>query len=155
VIHEQNQGRLAGIDYGTVRIGIAVTDREQRIASPFENYTRRGEQADAAYFRRLVEQEQIERFVVGLPVFSSGDESPKSREARVFGEWLGRVTARPVEYFDERYTTVEAEALLLSSGATRKRRKAALDKLAAQMLLTAYLESHSRGGEAPRSLDDR
>lgn len=154
MIHEENQGRLAGIDYGTVRIGIAVTDREQRIASPFENYTRRGVQADAAYFRRLVEQEQIERFVVGLPVFSSGDESPKSREARDFGEWLGRVTARPVEYFDERYTTVEAEALLLSSGATRKRRKAALDKLAAQMLLTAYLESHSRGGEAPGSLDD-
>jgi putative pre-16S rRNA nuclease len=147
------QGRLAGIDFGTVRIGIAVTDREQRLASPFENYTRRGEQADAIYFQRLVEQEQIERFVVGLPVFASGNESQKSREARAFGEWLGRTTGRPVEYFDERYTTAEAEAVLIAAGATRKRRKAALDKLAAQMLLTAYLESHNRG-QAPRSLDD-
>jgi putative pre-16S rRNA nuclease len=154
VIHQGNQGRLAGIDFGTVRIGIAVTDPEQRLASPFENYTRRGEKADAAYFSRLVEQEQIERFIVGLPVFASGDESPKSREARAFGEWLGRVTARPIEYFDERYSTSEAEALLVSAGATRKRRKAVLDKLAAQMLLTAYLESHTRGREAPGSLDD-
>jgi putative Holliday junction resolvase len=154
VTDQGNQGRLAGIDYGSVRIGIAVTDYEQRLASPFENYTRRGEQADVAYFRGLAEQEQIERFIVGLPVFASGDESPKSREARAFGEWLGRVTARPVEYFDERYTTAEAEALLLSTGTTRKRRKATLDKLAAQILLTAYLESHTRGGQAPRSLHD-
>ncbi len=154
MIHQGNQGRLAGIDFGTVRIGIAVTDYEQRLASPFENYTRRGEQADSAYFRRLAEQEQIERFIVGLPVFASGDESSKSREARTFGEWLGRITERPVEYFDERYTTAEAEAILLSAGATRKRRKAALDKLAAQILLTAYLESHTRGGQAPRPLHD-
>jgi putative Holliday junction resolvase len=154
VTDQGNQGRLAGIDYGTVRIGIAVTDYEQRLASPFENYTRRGEQADAAYFRRLVDQEQIETFIVGLPVFASGDESPKSREARAFGEWLGRITDRPIEYFDERYTTAEAESVLLASGATRKRRKAALDKLAAQILLTAYLESHARGAEPPKSLHD-
>lgn len=151
---QSNSGRLAGIDFGTVRIGIAVTDPQQRLASPFENYTRRGEQADAAYFRRLVEEEEIQRFIVGLPVFASGDESPKSREARTFGNWLVRITGRPVEYFDERYTSLEAEALLVATGATRKRRKAALDKLAAQMLLTAYLESNARGSEGPGPLDD-
>jgi putative pre-16S rRNA nuclease len=154
VSQQSNSGRLAGIDFGTVRIGIAVTDPQQRLASPFENYTRRGEQADAAYFRRLAEQEEIQRFIVGLPVFASGDESPKSREARAFGDWLGRISGRPVEYFDERYTSSEAEALLVATGATRKRRKAALDKLAAQMLLTAYLESNARGSEAPGPLDD-
>jgi putative Holliday junction resolvase len=153
-VSQSNPGRLAGIDFGTVRIGIAITDPQRRLASPFENYARRGEKVDAAYFRRLAEEEQIERFIVGLPVFASGDESPKSREARAFGDWLGKVTGRPVEYFDERYTTAEAEALLIAAGATRKRRKAALDKLAAQMLLTAYLESHTQGGEAPGSLDD-
>jgi putative pre-16S rRNA nuclease len=154
VSQQSNSGRLAGIDFGTVRIGIAVTDPQQRLASPFENYTRRGEQADAAYFRRLVEEEEIQRFIVGLPVFASGDESPKSREARTFGDWLVRITGRPVEYFDERYTSLEAEALLVATGATRKRRKAALDKLAAQMLLTAYLESNARGSEGPGPLDD-
>jgi putative Holliday junction resolvase len=154
VSQTRKSGRLVGIDFGTVRIGIAITDPEQRLASPLENYTRRGEQADAAYFRRLADDEHIDRFIVGLPVFASGDESPKSREARAFGDWLGKVTGRPVEYFDERYTTAEAEALMISTGATRKRRKAALDKLAAQMLLTAYLESHTQGREAPGSLHD-
>ena len=146
------KGRLAGIDYGTVRIGIAVTDSEQRLASPYENYTRRGETADAAYFRRLASDEQIERFVVGLPVHISGDESAKSVEARRFGEWLAKVSGRPVAFFDERYTSSEAERVLLDMGLTKKKRKERLDKLAAQILLTAYLESQSRS-EPPVSLD--
>ena len=70
---ERIPGRLAGIDYGTVRIGIAVTDPEQRLASPLANYTRRGEAADAAYFKRLVADERIVRFVVGLPIHLATD----------------------------------------------------------------------------------
>ena len=152
VSDSNKQGRLAGVDYGTVRIGIAVTDFEQRLASPFENYTRRGETADAVYFRRLAIEERIERFVVGLPVHMSGGESAVSLEARRFGEWLGKVTGRPVEFFDERYTSSEAERMLLDMGLTKKKRKERLDKLAAQILLTAYVESQSRG-EPPASLD--
>jgi putative holliday junction resolvase len=152
VIDPDTTGRLAGVDYGTVRIGIAVTDFEQRLASPYENYTRRGEAADAAYFRRLASEERIDRFVVGLPVHLSGNESAKSLEARRFGEWLAKVTGRPVEFFDERYTSSEAEQLLIGMGLTKKRRKEKLDKLAAQILLTAYLESHSRD-QSPGSLD--
>jgi putative Holliday junction resolvase len=146
-------GRLAGIDYGTVRIGIAVTDYEQRLASPFENYTRRGEAADLAYFRRLADDERIERFVVGLPVHMSGEESAKSLEARRFGEWLAKITGRPVEYFDERYTSSEAERMLLDMRLTKKKRKEKLDKLAAQILLSAYLESQTREAP-PGKLDD-
>jgi putative Holliday junction resolvase len=152
VIDADKKGRLAGIDYGTVRIGIAVTDYEQRLASPFENYTRRGEAADAVYFRKLVDHERIARFIVGLPVHMSGEESAKSLEARRFGQWLTNVTGRPVEYFDERYTSSEAERVLLDMGLTKKKRKERLDKLAAQILLAAYLESQSRG-EPPASLD--
>jgi len=149
----EQRGRLAGIDYGTVRIGIAVTDFEQRLASPYENYTRRGEDADARYFQRFAEEERIDRFIVGLPVHISGNESAKSLEARRFGDWLAKVTGKPVEYFDERYTSSEAEQLLLGMQLTKKRRKEKLDKLAAQILLTAYLESHQRG-QPPASLDD-
>jgi putative Holliday junction resolvase len=151
---ENSQGRLAGIDYGTVRIGVAVTDFDQRLASPFENYTRRGEAADSRYFRQLADEERIERFIVGLPVHLSGDESAKSLEARRFGEWLGKVTGRPIEFFDERYTSIEAERLLLDMQLTKKKRKQKLDKLAAQILLTAYLESHSRSDQ-PSSLHDQ
>jgi putative pre-16S rRNA nuclease len=134
-------GRLAGVDFGTVRIGVAVTDREQRIASPFDNYTRRGEAADAEYFQRLVKDEQIARFVVGLPVHLDGRESQKSLEARQFGRWLQDITGTQVVFFDERFTSTEAEQALAAADLTKKQRKARLDKLAAQILLTAYLEA--------------
>ncbi|MEX2121959.1 MAG: Holliday junction resolvase RuvX [Pirellulales bacterium] len=147
-------GRLAGIDYGTVRIGIAVSDARQTLASPYENYLRRDRQADAQRFRRLVAEEGIERFVVGLPVHNDGSESSKSLEARTFGQWLAEVTGRPVEFFDERFTTSEAEQYLGEAGLTKKRRRARLDMLAAQILLSAYMESKSRGQAVPGALDD-
>lgn len=143
-------GRLAGIDYGTVRIGVAITDPDQKLASPLENYTRRGA-ADAAWFKQLAASERIVGFVVGLPVFGSGEESPKSREARQFGRWLGELTGLPVRYFDERYTSAHAEALLIDADFSRKQRKQRLDKLAAQILLAAYLES-SRSNQEPGAL---
>jgi len=145
--------RIAGIDYGTVRIGIATADLAVGIAGPYENYSRRSPQLDAEYFRRLATEEQIARFVVGLPVHISGGESQKSREARAFGDWLHQTTGVPVEYFDERYTSAEAESLLLDAGLTTKRRKERLDQLAAQIMLTAYLESGARGQDSPESLD--
>jgi putative holliday junction resolvase len=152
VSNPEEKGRLAGVDFGTVRIGIAVSDYDQRLASPFENYTCRGEAADRAYFCRLADDERIERFVVGLPVHMSGNESAKSLEARRFGEWLTKVTGRPVEFFDERYTSSEAERMLLEMRVTKKKRKEKLDKLAAQILLTSYLESQSRS-DPPASLE--
>src|SRR5438270_1214934 len=147
-------GRLAGIDFGTVRIGIAVTDPERRLASPLENYTRRGEAADAAFFKRLAAEERIVRFIVGLPIHLDGRESQKSSEARKFGEWLGQVTGVPVEFFDERFTSTEAERYLAAAKLTKKKRKARLDKLAAQILLTAYLESGEESRLRPRGLDE-
>ena len=136
-------GRAAGIDYGDVRIGIAISDPERTIASPLENYTRRGPQQDAQRFRRLAAEEGIRLFVVGLPLHLDGRESPKSQEARQFGRWLGEVTGVPVEFCDERFTTCEAEEALLTADLTRKRRKRRRDMLAAQIMLAAYLESHS------------
>ncbi len=147
-------GRIAGIDFGTVRIGIAVTDARQTLASPCENYTRRGESADAKHFRNFVAEERITRFVVGLPVHLSGDESAKSREARAFGAWLAQVTGVPVEYYDERFTSSEAEQFLAGAELTKKQRKARRDKLAAQIMLAAYLESRSRGETKAEPLDD-
>ncbi|HMC11823.1 MAG TPA: Holliday junction resolvase RuvX [Pirellulaceae bacterium] len=146
-------GRLAAIDFGTVRIGVAITDPDQRLASPLENYTRRGAATDAKWLLDLVSQERIVGFVVGLPVHISGDESQKSREARKFGAWVAELTNLPVCFFDERYTSAHAEALLLDAELTKKRRKERLDKLAAQILLAAYLES-SRNESAPRAIDD-
>src|SRR5215204_1796488 len=114
--------RIAGIDYGTVRIGIALADTELGIAGPFENYTRRSAALDGDYFKTLAKEERIGRFVVGLPVHLHGGESKKSTEARAFGKWLSQTTGVPVEYFDERYTTSEADELLNAANLTKKKR---------------------------------
>jgi len=151
---QQPRGRIAGIDYGTVRIGIALSDRGRTIASPHENYTRRGLDHDARRFTRLVDEEQITLFVVGLPVHLSGEESQKSIEARRFGDWLRELTGVEVEYFDERFTSVEAEQHLLDAQLTKKRRKRRLDMLAAQIMLAAYLQSTDSGRQTPGALDD-
>mgnify|MGYP000982551705 CR=1 FL=1 len=146
-------GRIAGIDYGTVRIGVAIADLEVRIAVPLENYTRRTPQLDGKFFQQLADTERITLFVVGLPVHLDGSESAKSVEARRFGQWLHETTAIPVEFCDERFTTTEAQQLLAGRNLTKKQRQARLDKLAAQIMLTAYLESGAQAGR-PQAIDD-
>ena len=147
-------GRLAGIDYGTVRVGVAVSDPQRVLASPYENYTRRSPDEDAEYFRRLAESEQIAGFVVGLPVHGSGEESQKSREARQFGQWLQRVASRPVVFYDERYTSAQAQELLAAAEMTKKKRKKRLDMIAAQIILASFLESGAARAEPPGPLAD-
>jgi putative Holliday junction resolvase len=145
--------RIAGIDYGTVRIGIALADTEVGIAGPFENYTRRSPKLDAEHFATFAREERIGRFVVGLPVHLHGGESQKSTEARQFGDWLGKTTSVPVEYFDERFTTAEADHVLGMAKLTKKKKQARRDQLAAQIMLTAYLEAGARGQTEPGALD--
>jgi len=146
-------GRLAGIDYGERRIGISICDPQRILASPLANYERRGEQQDAEYFQRLVADEKVVGFVIGLPVFASGDESGKSIEARRFGTWLEQITSTTVCYVDERYTTKQAEALLQGAKLTSAKRKKRRDMLAAQLILTAYLESPDSAMQRPGALD--
>lgn len=146
-----SEGRIAGIDFGTVRLGIAITDVRKKIVSPYENYRRRGPEADARRLRQLAEDEAVAQFVVGLPVHMSGDDSEMSRQARAFGQWLQTSTGVPVELFDERYTTAEADELLQKSEFSKTQRKERRDMLAAQIMLTAYLESRCR--DEPESLD--
>jgi len=152
-MNQNSTGRIAGIDYGTVRIGIALADLSSGFASPYENYTRQGEVADSLHFQKLVRQENLCRLVVGLPVHLDGHESQKSHEARAFGAWLGQVTGLRIDYFDERYTSAEAEAYLTEARLTKKQRRARRDQLAAQIMLTAYLESGARSQNKPHGLE--
>ncbi|MCC9605846.1 Holliday junction resolvase RuvX [Blastopirellula sp. JC732] len=147
-------GRIAGIDFGTVRIGIAITDPQRILASPLENYNRRSPKLDRQYFEQLAREERIVLFVVGVPVHMSGAESGKSGEARKFGKWLGELTGIPVIYYDERFTTSIAKDMLAGLGITKQKKKAMIDKLAAQILLTAYLENPARADAGLEALDD-
>jgi putative Holliday junction resolvase len=134
------KGRLLGVDYGTVRVGLAISDPDRIIASPLATYARRNPEADTAYFRQVIATEQVVGLVVGLPMHTDGREGVKAKEARGYGAWLGEVTGLPVEFADERFTTVHAESVLWTAGLTHKRRKDRRDRVAAQMLLQAHLE---------------
>ena len=92
-------------------------------------------------------------WVVGLPLHLDGRESPKLLEARRFGQWLAEMTGIAVEFYDERFTSSEAEQFLLQAEMTRKRRKKRMDMLAAQIMLSADLESSAKG-QPPRGLDE-
>ena len=151
----QKTGKIAGIDYGTVRIGIAVSDADRILASPYETYVRKSPDRDTEYFRQLVSEERITQFVLGLPLHLSGDLSEKAKEVIRFGRWLVSATGIEVDYIDERYTSVEAEHILREAGLTEKKRKARRDKLAAQLLLSAYLESGCRGTTEFLGIEDR
>jgi putative holliday junction resolvase len=148
-------GRVLAIDYGTVRLGLAVSDPQQQFASPYANYNRVTPDRDLQYLRRVLQQEDIAQIVVGLPVHLDGRESEKSLEVRRFAAWLAAETAVPVTLYDERFTSVEAESHLRAAKLSRKRRKARRDMLAAQSLLAAYLESdRQRDHSAPGGLGD-
>ena len=144
-------GRIAGIDYGLARIGIAVCDPSQTFSSPLEVYQVRNERLDAKHFQELARKESLVGFVIGLPVHMSGDESEMSLAARDWGNWLGGQTELPVVFVDERYTTAQAREVLNQSQLSGKKRKAQLDKLAAHILLATYLEQ--RLESEPESID--
>jgi putative holliday junction resolvase len=154
------QGRLAGIDFGTVRIGIASCDPTQTWVTPYATYTRKNEQRDAEYLLDLVEREHLVGWVIGLPIHCDGNESQKSKEVRVFAEWLGGLSQLPVALFDERFSTAEARRLLRDTGLSPQKKKQNLDRLAAHLILTNYLEFRKSGFEASaqapqnQSLDD-
>ncbi|MCA8995738.1 MAG: Holliday junction resolvase RuvX [Planctomycetaceae bacterium] len=136
------RGRLLGIDYGTKRVGIAISTGEQTIASPVEIYTRRDQGADRKYYLSVVEDYRPVGLVVGLPMHVGGEEGQKAHEARTYGKWLGEITNLPVTWWDERYTSAVAEEFLLGAELTSKQRKKRIDMVAAQIMLQGYLDYH-------------
>ncbi|WP_153556219.1 Holliday junction resolvase RuvX [Roseimaritima sediminicola] len=134
-------GRLAGVDYGTVRVGIAVCDPGRILVSPLEVWQRSDKDRETEFFRSLVRSERLAGFVVGLPIHCDGAESEKSRESRRFARWLYEATGLPVRLFDERFTTADATRRLRAGGMKNAKRKRRLDAVAAQILLEAYLEA--------------
>jgi len=144
-------GHILGLDFGTRRVGAALSDPGRTIAFPLELHERHGPKADARHYHELVRENDVERIVVGLPLHTSGREGELAAQARAFGDWLAGVTELPVVYFDERYTTVEAEHRLIDAGLTRQKRKARRDKLAAQIMLQSYLDVGCPDREAARA----
>jgi putative Holliday junction resolvase len=133
--------RVLGLDYGTRRIGAALSDPLRSIASPLEVYQRGNRERDARHYRELVEEHEIGQIVIGLPLHTTGRVSEMARQARDWGAWLAEQTGLAVYFTDERYSSIEAEEILSEARVHWKKRKSLRDSLAAQRFLQGYLDA--------------
>jgi putative Holliday junction resolvase len=131
--------RILGLDYGTRRIGVAVSDPLGLTAGPLDVIDATVPDLDDR-LRNLAEDLGVELIVVGLPIGLDGREGPAAGSARRFAERVAAATGLPVEVYDERFSTVTAERVLLEAGMRRERRKEARDRVAAAVFLQAYLD---------------
>ncbi|QWT55767.1 Holliday junction resolvase RuvX [Christensenella sp. MSJ-20] len=134
--------RMVGLDIGDVRIGIAVCDEREIIASGVETYRRTGDlDQDCAYIADRVRELSAERVVLGLPINMNGTQGPACEKVRAFGEALSIRCPVEQDYFDERLTSAQANRVLISADVSRKKRKNVVDMLAAQLILQAYIDA--------------
>ena len=147
-------GRLAGIDYGSVRIGLATCDPSQRWVTPFDTYVRRNDRLDSTFFAEFAKREAIVGWVLGLPIHCDGKESQKSVEVRRFSEWLESVSDLPFALYDERFTTAEARHMLRETPLSPEKKKKQLDRLAAHLILNGFIESRRASVSQNEALDD-
>ena len=135
--------RVLGLDVGSKTIGVAVTDELGVAAHAVTTLARRGTARDVEQVMVLVRELGAERAVVGLPYEPDGTEGRRAVRVRVFFDALA-AAGLAVEFWDESFTTVEAEEVLLEANLSRKKRKKVIDRLAAQMILQGWLE-HGHG----------
>lgn len=143
--------RVLGLDLGTKRIGIAVSDRSGTIATPLTVLQRSGRrQIDHQRIAELVAEEEAEAVVVGMPYHLSGVAGPAAKAAALEAEALASVVGVPVATHDERLTTVTAERALQEASVRGPQRRAVIDKVAAAVILQAWLD-----GGGPQRLRQR
>lgn len=133
-------GRLIGIDAGTKTLGLALSDVTRTIASPLVVLNRKRFKEDAAELLRLAEEHAVCGFVLGLPTNLDGTTGPRVQATRALARNLNALTPLPILLWDERLSTAEAERTLLAADASRKRRAAVIDKLAATIILQGALD---------------
>ncbi|MCH5151147.1 MAG: Holliday junction resolvase RuvX [Clostridiales bacterium] len=134
-------GRVMALDVGDVRIGIAVSDLMGIIANPLETYTRKGNlEVDAQYIVDLAKSKEVSLFISGLPLGLKGQENDQTAKTREFVDKIKEICDIPVEYLDERFTTLSAERVLIEGNVRRENRKKVIDKVAATIILQNYLD---------------
>lgn len=145
--------RVLALDLGSKRIGVAVSDRSGTIATPLLVLQRSGRQrTDHERIKALVDEEEAERVVVGLPLSMNGSIGKAAAAAITEAEILATVVGVPVETIDERLTTVTAERILMELGKRGRARRQIVDKVAAAVILQSWLDG--RGARSDRDPTD-
>jgi putative holliday junction resolvase len=135
-------GRILAIDWGEIRLGLALSDETQTLATPLETLVRRrGKRFPLARFLELVAQYEPSGLVVGLPLSGEGVEEKSAGAARELAESLKERSGLPVELWDERMSTARALAAIREQGGSTRGRKDEVDSLAAAVLLQHYLDA--------------
>ncbi len=130
-----------GLDPGGRRIGVALSDPTGLLASAYTVIRRTTHERDLEAIRRIAQEHDVERVVVGLPLPLSGRDGDEAARARKFGESVAEALGLPVELVDERLSSVEAERQLEQSGVRRDKWRDKLDAVAAAVVLQGYLDS--------------
>lgn len=133
--------KILALDVGDVRVGLAYTDALELSVNPLESYRRKNTEEDFTHIADIIKSYRIEKLVVGLPLNMDGTEGPRVEATREFVDSLSKYTDLPVVWQDERLTTVTAENLLIEQGMRREKRKNVIDKVAAMVILSSYLDS--------------
>ena len=134
--------RIAALDVGDVRIGVAATDELGLIAHTVTTIKRTASiKADLRVVEELLAELGASKVVVGLPVLPSGEEGPQAIKIRDFYDRLARRMRVPVVLFDESYSTLEAEYLLLEADVSRAKRRKVIDQMAAVIILKGYMSA--------------
>lgn len=134
--------RALGIDLGSKRIGVAVSDRSGTIASPLLVLQRsRSRRHDLEELARIARDEEVEMIVVGLPLTMAGEHGPAARAATAEAERLASVVDVPVELHDERLTTVTADRRMIEADLRAPERRKVVDKIAAAIMLQSWLDT--------------
>ncbi|MBO6853304.1 MAG: Holliday junction resolvase RuvX [Marivivens sp.] len=131
---------LAGLDLGTVTIGVSVSDLFLSVATPLETIKRKKFTVDAEKLLSLLTARNIGGIVLGLPRNMDGTEGARCQSTRAFARNLTRLTDLPITFWDERLSTVAAERALLEADTTRKRRAEVIDHVAAAYILQGALD---------------
>ena len=140
-------GRILAVDWGEVRIGLALSDETQTLATPLETLVRRrGKRFPIARFLELVAAHAPSGVVVGLPLTGEGDEEESAAAARELAGALAERSRLPVALWDERMSTARALAAIREQGGTTRGRKEEVDALAAAVLLQHFLDARRAGG---------
>jgi putative Holliday junction resolvase len=147
-------GRILALDWGEIRIGLALSDETQTLASPLDTLVRRaGKRFPMGRFLELASPYQLAGILVGLPLTPEGLEEESAVAARTLAEMVARRTGLPVELWDERMSTARALAAVREQGGSTRGRKADVDALAASVLLQHFLDARKERTERAAGAD--
>ena len=147
--------RILSLDIGKRRIGVAVSDPLGLVARPVQTLRSVSLNADVAKVTEIARELEAEMIVVGDPLHMSGDAGTMSNRAHKFGEALRQASGLPVEYCDERLTSVEAQRILQESGVPPRKARGQIDAVAAAVILQSYLNTLKPPRSGSEPLEDR